>query len=121
MRKLLTALLVAACVPLFAACGQRVEVIGSQTFPVAPHTVVITNKSFIPHKIVITAGQTVTWKWNDGITPHDVTFTGYGLSAASPIQVRGTWTHTFDTPGTYYYRCSIHDNMNGIVEVRPSG
>ena len=118
MRKIAPVLLLAALTTTLAACGQRAQPIGAQSDPLPPRTVLITNVSFIPHRMVVTAGQTVTWRWDDGITPHNVTFDT--LLAASPSQVNGQWTHTFDTPGTYTYRCTIHRNMNGEVVVRPS-
>ena len=116
MRKIVTVLTLAACTSLLVACGQRPQAIGSQTYPLPANSVLITNQSFIPHQIVVTAGQTVTWRWDDSLTPHNVTFDD--LAAQSPTQVRGKWSYTFNTAGTYYYRCSIHRNMYGEVVVR---
>ncbi|HZT64735.1 MAG TPA: plastocyanin/azurin family copper-binding protein [Acidimicrobiales bacterium] len=83
----------------------------------APGNVVLLNSSFIPHRITIKAGQTVTWHWEDHNTPHDVSFGDFG----SPIQSDGTWSHTFDTPGTYNYVCGIHAPiMSGQVVVTSS-
>jgi plastocyanin len=38
----------------------------------------------------------------------------------SPTQASGSWSMRFDTPGTYTYRCTIHNNMVGKVVVRSS-
>ena len=118
MRKLLAVLLLAALPSLLAACGQRPQPIGAESDPLPPHSIVITNLSFIPNRLVVTAGQTVTWKWEDSLTPHNVTFADD--SPVSPTQANGTWSHTFDTPGTYGYRCTIHRDMSAVVVVRPS-
>ena len=116
MRKIFPVLLLAALPLSLVACGQRDQPIGSQTDPLPKNSVVITNLSFIPQRIVVTAGQTVTWNWSDTRTPHNVSFDNDGPH--SPTQVDGSWSMHFDTPGTYTYRCTIHNNMVGKVVVR---
>jgi len=64
--------------------------------------------------IQVPAGTTVTWAFEDGLVPHDVT--GDGWRSGDP-QRKGTFAHTFDRPGTYPYRCTVHDGMNGRVVV----
>lgn len=81
--------------------------------PVAA-TVTLINTSFAPAIVAINAGQTVEWKWNDGQVPHNVTFDTFHSST----KIAGTYFHTFNTPGVYYYRCTIHINMTGTVVVR---
>lgn len=78
-------------------------------------TVVIADMAFDPPQLVVAPGTTVTWTWDDGTIPHDVTFDD---GPASPLQDTGTWTRTFDQPGTYPYLCSIHPQMTGTVVVR---
>src|SRR5579864_3008920 len=79
--------------------------------------VVLLNTSFIPHVVTVRAGETVTWHWEDRNTPHNVSFDGFGSGTRSG----GSWSHTFDTPGTYFYVCSVHANtMSGEVVVNPS-
>ena len=77
-------------------------------------TVTLVNVSFAPAVVNISAGQTVEWKWNDGQIPHNVTFDAFH----SATMITGTYFHTFDTPGVYQYRCTIHINMVGTVVVR---
>jgi plastocyanin len=69
---------------------------------------------FTPASLTITAGTTVTWTWDDGDTSHNVAFDSF----ASPTQSSGTWSHRFDTPGTYLYRCTLHPFMTAEVIVR---
>jgi plastocyanin len=83
------------------------------TGPVAA-TVTLINTSFAPSVVAINAGQTVEWKWDDGQVPHNVTFDTFHSST----KVAGTYFHTFNTPGVYNYRCTIHINMVGTVVVR---
>jgi plastocyanin len=78
-------------------------------------TVVIADMAFAPAELVVPAGMTVTWVWDDGTIPHDVTFDD---GPASPLQETGTWSRTFDQPGTHPYICSIHPQMTGTVVVR---
>jgi plastocyanin len=35
----------------------------------------------------------------------------------SEIISEGSFTHTFDEPGTYDYACTLHPNMRGTIEV----
>ena len=69
---------------------------------------------FTPPAIQVTAGTTVTWSFDDRFVPHDVT--GDGWTSGDP-KSKGTFTHTFDRPGTYDYRCTLHDGMDGRVVV----
>ena len=69
---------------------------------------------FSPAAIQVPAGTTVTWEFNDRFVPHDVTADGW--SSGDP-QRSGSYTHTFDQPGTYPYRCTVHDGMTGRVVV----
>lgn len=68
--------------------------------------------AFTPSVIEVPAGSTVTWTFASR-TEHNVVFDGL----ASPTQTTGTWSRTFDEPGSYPYLCSLHEGMNGRVEV----
>jgi plastocyanin len=72
------------------------------------------DNQFTPPAIQVTAGTTVTWSFDDRFVPHDVT--GDGFTSGDPRR-SGTFTHTFDRPGTYDYRCTVHDGMDGRVVV----
>jgi plastocyanin len=68
---------------------------------------------FKPASLTVHAGQTVTWDWKDRFVRHNVV----GSDFASKIQRRGTFTHTFTKPGTYSYRCTLHQKMTGTITV----
>lgn len=54
------------------------------------------------------AGETVTWT-NVGSAPPTVTSVEAGGPLQSPMLKGGqTFSHTFDAPGTYEYRCVPH-------------
>ena len=76
------------------------------------YDVVVTDMRFEPSSLEVQAGTTVTWLFDDS-TRHDVVGDGWG----SDIQRDGTFSHTFDEPGTYDYDCTLHRNMTGRVIV----
>jgi plastocyanin len=77
--------------------------------------VALRGNRFHPPVIQITQGQTVTWSFDDHGTTHNVKGTGWG----SGDQASGTFQHTFTTPGSYRYSCTLHLGMNGRVDVGP--
>jgi plastocyanin len=100
---------------LLGACSQGGE---SDAAPVTGVTqVVAKDNKFSPEAIEVPAGTTVTWKFEDGSVPHDVS--GEGWKSGQP-QRSGTFTHAFDQVGNYPYRCTIHSGMNGRVVVTGS-
>ena len=91
---------------------------GADAAPVTGVTqVTAKNTRFTPAAIQVPAGTEVTWTFKDGFVPHDVAGDGFG--SGDPRR-KGSFTHTFDRPGTYPYRCTIHGNMTGRVVVTGS-
>ena len=78
-------------------------------------TVVLEGSSFEPADVLIDSGTSVTWLWSGGVA-HDV----MGSDFTSGIQTDGTFTHTFEQPGTYDYWCNLHPGMTGAVTVTSS-
>jgi plastocyanin len=107
---ILTAGLVAAGV-LLAACDQGGNDPASQA-PVSGDQVAVVDNDFEPANLEISAGDTVTWAW-EGRSAHDVVGDGFD----SGVLTEGTFTHTFDEPGTYEYECTLHAGMTGQVTV----
>jgi plastocyanin len=110
----LVALALAAVV--LAGCGGDEG--GGNGVDAAPVTgmteVAARDNQFTPPAIQVTAGTAVTWTFDDRFVPHDVT--GDGFTSGDPRR-SGSFTHTFDRPGTYDYRCTLHDGMGGRVVV----
>lgn len=68
-----------------------------------------------PVNVTILAGASVTWTNQDNYT--------HGLQADNGafyrymIQPGGTYSFTFNSPGTFTYRCTIHSWMSGEIIV----
>ncbi|WP_405804384.1 cupredoxin family copper-binding protein [Streptomyces sp. NBC_00210] len=74
--------------------------------------------AFTPRTLTVTAGSTITWT-NQDTAPHDVKTTSGPHSFHSPMLDKGdSWSHTFTSPGTYGYLCTVHPGMTGQLVVR---
>jgi plastocyanin len=110
MKKLLLLVVAAAALALFVACSEDEDL--SSAAPATGVTeVAVEDMSYNPRAIEVPAGTTVTWRFADGDTPHDVKGEGF----RSEVLRSGTFRHTFDAPGTYDYRCTLHAQMTGRV------
>lgn len=76
------------------------------------------NGTMNPAVDTITAGASVTWTWT-GNLPHGVQSIGTPSFQSSGTRTgSGTYSVTFDTPGTYLYDCSTHGReMTGKIVV----
>lgn len=110
--RLLPGLVLAAVLIALAGCSGGD---GSGSAPVKGVTeIVVKGNRFTPGAVEIPVGTKLTWRFDDGSVPHDVT--GSGWKSGKP-QAGGTFSHAFDRPGTYSYRCTIHPGMTGDVVV----
>lgn len=85
---------------------------------VASTSVAIKDFAFGPKTVTVKKGTTVTWTNSDSM-PHTVT-TSFGAPEAfdSGSMANGkSFTHTFNTVGTYDYVCTFHASMKGVVVV----
>jgi plastocyanin len=115
---LLVPAVLAAAVVLAGCGGDGGGNAGADAAPVTGVTeVAAKDNQFTPPAIRVPAGTEVTWEFKDRFVPHDVT--GQGWSSGEPRR-SGTFTHTFTQPGTYPYRCTVHDGMDGKVVVAGS-
>jgi plastocyanin len=102
--------------PLIIAYGQPIE--GVTTVVVRDD--LLQRHVFDPPVIKITVGTTVTWQFkdvSDSGSHNVVSFNIPGEDFASDVLLTGEFSHTFDTPGTYFYDCTLHSQMRGRVEV----
>jgi len=91
----------------------------------AQHQVAVLNFNFSPQNLTIQAGESVTWTNNSGV--HNVN----GSQATYPNNpedffsgnptTNWTFSYTFNTPGTYNYRCDLHFGLNMIGSVTVVG
>ena len=80
-------------------------------------SVTIKDFQFTPAAVTIKVGGAVTWT-NDGPSTHDVTADDGSITSGS-LATGKTYSHTFDTAGTFAYHCGIHPNMKAQVVVQP--
>lgn len=80
----------------------------------ATNQVAVRDNKFEAPVIEVTAGETVTWTWDAG-RPHNVIGEGWG----SEVQQDGSFEHTFEAPGSFDYKCTLHGGMTGRVIVAP--
>ncbi len=89
-----------------------------------PNTVSIHDLQFDPHSMPVAKGTTVTWVNNDEAA-HTITTDDFGTKGAAPGQFSSdplnpgdSFTHTFDTVGTFNYHCTIHPYIKGTIIVQ---
>ncbi len=75
----------------------------------------IQNMAYSPSTITVSAGTTIKWTNKDGVA-HTVT-SNSGLFDSGSIGSNGTYSHTFNTAGTFPYKCTFHPSMTATVVV----
>jgi len=71
---------------------------------------------FIPNRIEITAGSSITWTNNDPLV-HTVTADDGSFDSGN-IDPTKTFSHTFAQPGEYAVHCTPHPFMKAVIVVR---
>ena len=94
----------------------------------ATHSVSVIDNDYSPGTITVAVGDTVTWT-NNGSAPHTVTAND-GSFDSDPdcpdnfdacMQPGDTYSHTFNSAGTFGYFCKVHgQSMAGTVVVEGS-
>ena len=110
--KILVSLTILNSILFFTGCQS-----GSSTKnkEVATNVVTIKNLAFVPQNIELKAGDQVMWV-NADSAPHTVSLPNVFDSGL--IKPGTSFTYTFDKPGKYEYKCSIHPTMVGVIEVK---
>jgi plastocyanin len=75
----------------------------------------IDNFTFIPQRLTVKTGTTVTWTNQDDI-PHTVTSATKAFRS-KPLDTDDKFSFTFTTAGVYEYFCSLHPHMTGTIVV----
>jgi plastocyanin len=112
LRPIAAAVLIGLVLP---ACG------GGGATEGAPRVAQVVQKTFkfVPARIHVAAGATVTWT-NRDMVDHTVTAGSPGHPSGAfdrPLGKTGTAVVTFDRPGVFAYFCSIHTSMRGEIDV----
>jgi plastocyanin len=81
----------------------------------AAGSVTIQDFSFQPASLQVSVGATVTWT-NQDSAGHTATAED-GSFDSGTLKQGDTFSHTFDTAGTFAYICKIHPNMTATITV----
>jgi plastocyanin len=117
---------VQAVPPAQATAPSAVPVAGAATASPAPsrtprahsaavHAATIAGFAFHPGSITVTVGDTISWT-NDDSAPHTATADD-GSFDTGQLAKGASGSHTFTSPGTFAYHCTIHPSMHGTVTV----
>ena len=121
MRYLLFSVLVIFTVGFFAVPGAFADATVTNAPGSATPGCEETNNCFIPSTVTVSVGETVTWENTDNAahtaTSGSSTDGPDGVFDSSLMMVNGSFSHTFDTAGTYDYMCMVHPWMAGTVIV----
>ena len=71
--------------------------------------------SFAPSNVNVAPGAVVTWSNRDSIVHTTTSDTNVW---ASNVEPNGTFTRTFSTRGSFPYKCTVHPNMTGTINVQ---
>lgn len=89
-------------------------------------TVNVLSMSFSPSNITINLGDTVEWNNNNtgnhNVNGTTVTFPSNPESFGNSLGTNWTYSHKFNTAGSYNYRCDVHfgSGMTGSITVLPA-
>jgi plastocyanin len=73
------------------------------------------NNGFVPTTLTIKRGTEVTWT-NGDVMDHSVKGANFDSGLIRP---GATFSRTFDTVGSFDYRCTVHPTMQGTINVVP--
>jgi plastocyanin len=83
----------------------------------ATRTVEITRAGFVPDRLTIDFGDTVTWVNKDS-TQHQIVADGGSFPSSVPLQPNQTYSYRFPRSGQYSYRDGFAQNERGRITVR---
>jgi plastocyanin len=75
----------------------------------------IDNFTFVPQRLTVKSGTTVTWINEDDI-PHAVAATDKAFKS-KVLDTNDKFSFTFTTAGSFEYFCSLHPHMTGTIVV----
>ncbi|HEX5385083.1 MAG TPA: cupredoxin family copper-binding protein [Gemmatimonadales bacterium] len=121
-------LITRGCIVLALAAGALTGCFSDRPEPSGPSnnpppvsgsaSLTIDNFAFVPPRITVTVGTTLTWTNRDA-TLHTVSSTDGSTFDSGAFNQGQTFQFVASTPGTYAYFCRIHPFMKGTVTVTP--
>jgi len=92
------------------------------TTPPTTFVVSLEPSSFSPRDVTIRRGDSVLWTNAQPIfhtvSPDDRNQAGAWRTENIPARTGASFSHVFDTEGTFDYSCTVHIGMTGVVRVR---
>jgi plastocyanin len=102
------------------SCSEDDEVTGNGGNP-GQNEIWMQSDTFNPSTKTVSAGTTIMWTNKESHT-HTVTSglpgNPTGIFASTDLGVNGTFSFTFNTPGTIEYFCLHHPGMRGTIIVQ---
>ncbi len=80
------------------------------------YNIEISNFVFSPSSLTIKKGDTVIWT-NKDLMSHTITSDSGSELESARFGRAETYSHTFNTAGTFSYHCSVHSTMKGTIIV----
>jgi plastocyanin len=99
------------------ALGLLIALLSFAASEAAEITVEIRGSSFQPSNVTINVGVTVTWIQRDAGIQHN-SASDTGVWRGPLLSLNQTFSHTFDTAGSFPYHCDPHPFMRGTVTVQ---
>ena len=103
-------------VTALAVAALAAGALASQGAPATDAEVQIDQYAFLPPRIAVKPGTTVTWT-NEDDAPHTVASSAK-LFKSKALDTDQKFSYTFAKAGTYSYYCSIHPKMVGKIVVQ---
>jgi plastocyanin len=104
---------------LLAICAISVAALGSPIASAAgAKSVTLKRIAFSPGNLAVSRATTVTFRFRDGTTAHNVTSTGSRRFRSIADRSKGSVARTFARVGVYRYACTLHPGMTGKLTVR---
>lgn len=80
------------------------------------HNIEISNLAFSAPALIVKTGDTVVWTNKDTISHTVTSDTGNEMSSLL-LKPGDTYSHTFNTVGTFNYHCEVHPSMKASITV----
>jgi plastocyanin len=103
--------------PKSVMAAMVVLLLGAAPAWAATETVTIDNYTFTPATLIVHPGDTVIWTNKDSI-PHTATALDGKSFDSGAIDPGASWKFVFTKVGHFTYRCAIHPDMRGSIDVQ---
>jgi plastocyanin len=105
--------LLALCAISVAALSSPIAASGARA-----KSVTLKRIAFSPRNLAVSRGTTVTFRFRDGTTVHNVTSTGSRRFKSIADRSTGSVGRRFARAGVYRYACTLHPGMTGKLTAR---